>query len=85
METHNKMKYRLAKNVKEVVGNPTSSISSILKDLADQTGNFKQVTTKDRMMELLDGIVNIMRNSNKDFIEGSQFKEAVRIFNNKYK
>jgi hypothetical protein len=37
------------------------------------------------MIELLDGIVNIMRNSNKDFIEGSQFKEAVRAFNNKYR
>jgi len=83
----NKMKYRLvkAKKVDEVVGNPTSSISAILKDLADQTGNFKTVTTRDKMIELLDGIVNIMRNSNKDFIEGSQFKEAVRAFNNKYK
>ena len=83
----NKMKYRLvkAKKVDEVVGNPTSSISAILKDLADQTGNFKTVTTRDKMIELLDGIVNIMRNSNKDFIEGSQFKEAVRAFNNKYR
>jgi hypothetical protein len=82
-----KMKYRLvkAKKVDEVVGNPTSSISAILKDLADQTGNFKTVTTRDKMIELLDGIVNIMRNSNKDFIEGSQFKEAVRAFNNKYR
>jgi hypothetical protein len=85
--TEKKMKYRLvkAKKVDEVVGNPTSSISAILKDLADQTGNFKTVTTRDKMIELLDGIVNIMRNSNKDFIEGSQFKEAVRAFNNKYR
>jgi hypothetical protein len=85
--TEKKMKYRLvkAKKVDEVVGNPTSSISAILKDLADQTGNFKTVTTRDKMIELLDGIVNIMRNSNKDFIEGSQFKEAVRVFNNKYR
>ena len=83
----NKMKYRLvkAKKVDEVVGNPTSSISAILKDLADQTGNFKTITTRDKMIELLDGIVNIMRNSNKDFIEGSGFKEAVKIFNTKYR
>jgi hypothetical protein len=85
--TEKKMKYRLvkAKKVDEVVGNPTSSISAILKDLADQTGNFKAVTTRDKMIELLDGIVNIMRNSNKDFIEGSQFKEAVKAFNTKYR
>ena len=85
METHNKMKYRLAKNVKEVVGNPSSNVSTILKDLADQTGNFKGISTKDKMIELLDGIVNIMRNSNKDFVDGSQFTQAVLQFYNKYR
>ena len=85
METPKKMKYRLPKNVKEVVGNPPGNVSSILKDLADQTSNFKAITNKNAMVDLLDGIVSIMRNSNKDFVEGSQFKEAVRLFNNKYK
>jgi hypothetical protein len=79
------MKYRLAKNVKEVVGNPPSNISAILKDLADQTSNFKSISNKNAMVDLLDGIVSIMRNSNKDFVEGSGFKEAVRLFHSKYK
>ena len=85
METHNKMKYKLAKNVKEVAGPPSSNVLTILKDLADQTGNFKSLTTTNGVMGLLDGIVNIMRNSNPEFIKGSQFKTALRLFYEKYR
>jgi hypothetical protein len=79
------MKYRLAKNVKEVAGPPSSNVLTILKDLSDQTGNFKSVTNTNAMVGLLDGIVNIMRNSNPEFIKGSQFKTALRLFYEKYR
>jgi hypothetical protein len=85
METHNKMKYKLAKNVKEVAGPPSSNVLTILKDLADQTGNFKSLTTTNGVMGLLDGIVNIMRDSNPKFVGGSQFKTALKQFYEKYR
>lgn len=79
------MKYRLAKNVKEVAGTPSSNVLTILKDLSDQTGNLKSITNTNAMVGLLDGIVNIMRNSNPEFIKGSQFKTALRLFYEKYR
>ena len=90
-----KMKYRLTKNIKEI-DTPTpsaiapgakipSSISTISKDLADQGSNFKQITTKDKMVQLLDTIVAKMKENNPEFVEGSQFKQAVLVFYNKYK
>jgi hypothetical protein len=90
-----KMKYRLTKNIKEI-DTPTpsaiapgakipSSIATISKDLADQGSNFKQITTKDKMVQLLDTIVAKMKENNPEFVEGSQFKQAVLVFYNKYK
>ena len=79
------MKYRLTKNIKEVEGKTPSNIASISKDLADQGSNFKQINTKDKMVQLLDAIVAKIKESNPEFAEGSQFKQAVIAFYNKYK
>ena len=83
--TERKMKYRLPKKIKEVENEIPSNIVTISKDLADQGGNFKQITTKDKMVQLLDAIVTKMKENNPEFVEGSQFKQAVLAFYNKYK
>jgi len=80
-----KMKYKLVKKVNEVDAKIPSSIVTISKDLADQGGNFKQITTKDKMVQLLDAIVAKMKESNPEFTEGPQFKQAVLAFYTKYK
>lgn len=61
------------------------SIKTISKDLSDQESNFKQITTKDRMVQLLDIIVGKIKEHNPDFVEGGQFKQAIIAFYNKYK
>lgn len=83
--TERKMKYRLAKNIKEVDDKIPSNITTISKDLVDQGGNFKQINTKDRMVQLLDIMVTKMKENNPKFIESPQFKQAVLAFYNKYK
>ena len=83
--TEKKMKYKLVKKVNEVDAKIPSSIVTISKDLADQGGNFKQITTKDKMVQLLDTIVTKMKENNPEFIESSQFKQAVLAFYTKYK
>ena len=79
------MKYKLIKKVNEVDAKIPSSIVTISKDLADQGGNFKQITTKDKMVQLLDAIVSKMKESNPEFAESPQFKQAVLAFYTKYK
>jgi hypothetical protein len=79
------MKYKLIKKVNEVDAKIPSSIVTISKDLADQGGNFKQITTKDKMVQLLDAIVAKMKENNPEFTEGPQFKQAVLAFYTKYK
>jgi hypothetical protein len=83
--TEKKMKYKLVKKVNEVEAEIPSSITTISKDLADQGGNFKQITTKDKMVQLLDVIVTKMKENNPEFTESSQFKQAVLAFYTKYK
>ena len=61
------------------------SIKTISKDLSDQGSNFKQISTKDRMVQLLDIIVGKIKEHNPDFVEGGQFKQAIIAFYNKYK
>ena len=61
------------------------SIKTISKDLSDQGSNFKQITTKDKMVQLLDIIVGKIKEHNPDFVEGGQFKQAIIAFYNKYK
>jgi hypothetical protein len=79
------MKYKLVKKVNEVEGEIPSSISTISKDLADQSSNFKQINTKDKMVQLFDAIVTKVKEGNPDFANGPQFKQAVIAFYNKYK
>ena len=83
--TEKKMKYKLVKKVNEVEGGIPSSISTISKDLADQSSNFKQINTKDKMVKLFDAIITKVKEGNPDFAEGPQFKQAVIAFYNKYK
>ena len=83
--TEKKMKYKLVKKVNEVEGGIPSSISTISKDLADQSSNFKQINTKDKMVQLFDAIITKVKEGNPDFAEGPQFKQAVIAFYNKYK
>jgi len=61
------------------------SIKTISKDLSDQGSNFKQITTKDKMVQLLDIMVDKIKEHNPDFVEGGQFKQAIIAFYNKYK
>ena len=83
--TEKKMKYKLVKKVNEVEGGIPSSISTISKDLADQSSNFKQINTKDKMVQLFDAIITKVKEGNPDFAEGPQFKQSVIAFYNKYK
>jgi hypothetical protein len=83
--TEKKMKYKLAKKVNEVEAEIPSSIVTISKDLADQSSNFKQINTKDKMVQLFDVMVAKIKENNPDFAEGPQFKQALVAIYNKYK
>lgn len=83
--TERKMKYRLAKNIKEVDAKIPSNITTISKDLSDQSSNFKQVNSKDRMVQLFDVIVSKIKENNPDFVESPLFKQAIIAIYNKYK
>lgn len=62
-----------------------SPIKIIDKDLADQKSNFKMVNTRDKMIQFLDAMVDNIKQANPDFVESSQFSQAVIAFYNKYK
>lgn len=84
--TERKMKYRLPKKIKEAEEDKvSSSVTQIAKDLADQSGNFKQINNTDRVIQLLDTIVTKMRESNPEFVDGPNFKRAVKLFYDKYR
>jgi hypothetical protein len=80
-----KMKYKLAKKVNEVEAEIPSSIVTISKDLADQASNFKQINTKDRMVQLFDVIAAKVKEANPKFADGPAFKQALLAIYNKYK
>jgi len=80
-----KMKYKLVKKVNEVEAEIPSSIVTISKDLADQSSNFKQINTKDKMVQLFDVMVAKIKENNPEFAEGSAFKQALIAIYNKYK
>jgi hypothetical protein len=83
--TEKKMKYRLVKKVNEVEAEVPSNIATISKDLADQASNFKQVNTKDRMVQLFDVIAAKIKEANPEFADGPAFKQALIAIYNKYK
>lgn len=63
----------------------SSPIKIIDKDLDDQKSNFKMVNTKDKMIQFLDAMVDNIKQVNPDFVDSSQFSQAVVAFYNKYK
>ena len=83
--TEKKMKYRLVKKVNEVEAEVPSNIATISKDLADQASNFKQINTKDRMVQLFDVIAAKIKEANPEFANGPAFKQALIAIYNKYK
>jgi hypothetical protein len=83
--TEKKMKYKLVKKVNEVEAEIPSSIVTISKDLADQSSNFKQINTKDRMVQLFDVMVAKIKENNPEFTNNSAFKQAILAIYNKYK
>jgi hypothetical protein len=83
--TEKKMRYKLIKNVNEVGAEIPSNIATISKDLADQGSNFKQVNTKDRMIQLFDVIISKIKENNPEFVSSPLFKQAIVAIYNKYK
>ena len=61
---------------------PDSSVATISKDLEDQSSNFKNISTKEKMEQLLDALVSKL---DPKFKESPVFKQAVLLFYNKYK
>jgi len=59
-----------------------SSVATISKDLDDQGGNFKNITTKIKMEQLLDTLISKL---SSDFKNKPEFKQAILSFYNKYK
>jgi len=64
------------------VNKPDSSVATISKDLEDQSSNFKNISTKEKMEQLLDALVNKL---DPKFKETPAFKQAVVSFYNKNK
>lgn len=61
---------------------PDSSVATISKDLEDQSSNFKNISTKEKMEQLLDALVGKL---DPQFKESPAFKQAVLSFYNKNK
>jgi hypothetical protein len=61
---------------------PDSSVATISKDLEDQSSNFKNISTKEKMEQLLDALVSKLT---PEFKESPAFKQAVLSFYNKNK
>jgi len=73
--------------MKELAGIPspekeTPAVKNIDKDLADRGSDFKLISTKDKLVELLDTIVNQL---DPKFKESPAFKAGVREFFTKHK
>jgi len=59
-----------------------SSVTTISKDLEDQVSSFKNISTKEKMEQLLDALVSKL---DPKFKESSQFKQSILSFYKKYK
>ena len=57
-------------------------VTAISKDLEDRESNFKNINTKDKMVQLLDTIVSKL---DPKFAESTNFKAAILAFYNKHK
>ena len=83
------MKDRFQKlaGIKEEEAAPTTTkqaldVTAISKDLEDRESNFKNINTKDKMIQLLDTIVSKL---DPKFAESTNFKAAILAFYNKHK
>jgi hypothetical protein len=87
------MKDRFQKlaGIKEETATPTTTttttkqtmdVTAISKDLEDRESNFKNINTKDKMVQLLDTIVSKL---DPKFAESTNFKAAILAFYNKHK
>lgn len=82
------MKDRFQKlaGIKEEEAAPTTKqaldVTAISKDLEDRESNFKNINTKDKMIQLLDTIVSKL---DPKFAESTNFKAAILAFYNKHK
>ena len=61
---------------------PDSSVATISKDLDDQSSNFRNISTKEKMEQLLDALVSKL---DPKFKESPVFKQAILSFYNKNK
>ena len=61
---------------------PDSSVATISKDLEDQSSNFRNISTKEKMEQLLDALVSKL---DPKFKESPVFKQAILSFYNKNK
>jgi len=62
-----------------------SAVNTINNDLKDQQMNFKLINTREKMGQFLDTMIDNLRQANPDFVDSSQFSQAVIAFYNKYK
>tara|TARA_B110000503_G_scaffold73751_1_gene113951 strand:+ start:2436 stop:2690 length:255 start_codon:yes stop_codon:yes gene_type:complete len=77
--THISFKTRIKE---EELAKQASNVTAISKDLEDQTSNFKAISTKEKMEQLLDAVVGKL---DPKFAESPVFKQAVLSFYKKYK
>lgn len=59
-----------------------SNVTAISKDLDDQSSNFKSISNKLKMEQLLDAVVGKL---DPDFKDSNGFRQAVLSFYKKYK
>jgi len=60
----------------------SSGVKTISKDLKDQESSFNTIQTKDKMVELLDLMVNKL---DPEFKSKPAFKQAIKVFYAKHK
>jgi len=77
-----KNRFQYLAGIKEQEGSSNTNINNIVKDLSDRGTDFKMINTKEKTIDLLDGIVELM---DSNFINSPQFSQAVIAFYNKYK
>ena len=83
LEFNMKDRFQKLAGIKEEMPVKTDvSVNTITKDLEDQSSNFKNIQNKDKMIQLLDALVNKL---DPKFKESAAFKQAVLAFYNKYK
>ena len=75
----NEIQFSISGNV--IVGHQIT----INNDLKDQQMNFKLINTREKMGQFLDTMIDNLRQANPDFVDSSQFSQAVIAFYNKYK